>query len=207
MSMRSLIIASIAMSGLAAIPSQAAPPAVPTLPVPNHCDQLEALVVKHQSFIDGKVVRDDFYPVPDLVKALKACPAKDKYAKAFDTVLAFEDVQAQEDGPHGQVWLPTATGKDIDKAKTEGHDQAAKAVDGYAAQIKRGDLDETAFKAVLHYMAWQSDDPEYASLGCELAARMYPEDFDSVSTLSHGLGEEACDDAGKEFMPKTPPKH
>lgn len=195
-----LIAAAFSMSQVQAAPT------IPTKTLPNRCDQLDALVVKHQSFIDGNAVRDDFYPAPDLAKALKACPAEAKYAKAFDIVLAFEDVQGEEEGPKGQVWLPTATQQDKDNDAKRRHADADKVVQGYATQIKNGELDEAAFKTVLHYMAWQSDSPEYASLGCELAARLYPQDFESVKALSHGLGEEACDDAGKEFLPKAPPK-
>lgn len=198
-------LALIVAAGLSMNQVQAAP-AMPTTMLPSHCDQLEALVVKRQSFSDGKMVRDDFYPVPDLVKALKACPAEEKYVKAFDTVLGFDLYKGGEGDP-GQAWLPTTTQQDKDKALQQARDRTAKAVQGYVAQIKDGELDEDAFKTVLHYVAWQSDEPLYASLGCELAARMYPQDFESVKALSHGLGGEACEDAGKEFLPKTPPKH
>src|SRR6185503_1295251 len=124
-----------------------------------------------------------------------------KIVEAFDTVQIFGDLKFAESGPRGQS-RGDMTDEEMAQVQAERVAETKKAVDGYRDQLKQGSLDATTFKAVLYYLAWQSDD--YGDIGsaCELTARIYPDDFASVYSLTHGLGRDNCDDVAEEWMPK-----
>ena len=69
-------------------------------------------------------------------------------------------------------------------AGRKARDEGLKAINGYRKRFKAGTLDETSFKAVLHYFIWQSHNYVIGRAGAELAARMYPKEYASLEPLS-----------------------
>ena len=177
---------------------------------PARCARFARFVDDHQTFTDGKTTVDRTYSPDDVFAVVKTCPSQPKLQGAFDTLYGFMEVQGQEGGPHGQELAPDATTLEVQQIMTRAQAYGQKAVNGYKQKVKDGSLDEQTLKSVARYLIWQRNlrqDPSYINGGLELMARMYPQDYPSLKTLSQEDGGQLYlwDSIRDEWLPKTPP--
>lgn len=136
----------------------------------------------------------------DLEGLVSRCKDDSPLAKGLKKFFEYHSV-SERLGPMGQGWDPNTSQTERDAALAGFRKQ----LDGLIARFKKENSPE--FKAALSYMVWQTDDYQYAYTACEIMARAFPSEYDSLKPMTRDYSKEreAWEDTQKQWLaPKAP---
>jgi hypothetical protein len=145
-------------------------------------------------------LRDSPLHIYELDRLADKCKDDSSIAKTLRAFFVYTDLQGQSSGPRGTDLTPGATTKERDAAVDSLQAKLEKMLTGF----KKGDT--KTLMTVLRYMVWQTDDNRYAVSACEIMARAFPENYDSLKPLTRdGSLERQAWDYNKEqwLTPQT----
>lgn len=135
----------------------------------------------------------------DLEGLSSKCREDAPLAKGLKQFFKYNSV-AERLGPVGQGWDPKTTQAQKDAIMNGFRQQ----LDTLIAEFKKENSRDLKF--ALRYMVWQTDDYGYAGTACELMARAFPSEYDSLRPLTRedSKEREIWEDTKQQWlMPKS----
>lgn len=131
----------------------------------------------------------------DLEALTSRCKDDSPLAKGLKQFFKYNSV-AERLGPVGQGWDPKTTQAQRDAILAGFRGQ----LDALVSKFKKENSQD--LKLVLRQMVWQTDDYGYAAVACEIMARAFPSEYDSLKPLTRedSKEREVWEDAKQQWI-------
>jgi len=142
------------------------------------CKEYKRDTTPESPYTMEEVLRNSPLPIFDLLALTYKCPSAPGVAAALKRFFDYHDQEIRARGPIGTDITPGVSQEEEEASLAP----ERKKLNKMLADLRTGDVE--SLKLVLRYMIWQTDDNTSAYVACELMARLFPGDYDSLKGLT-----------------------